>query len=232
MRNYTIPAILAMTVIVAGIFAFAPIDEATAVHTTIVADLTTEIDNAVVAIAADAAQVTRNGGDTDIDDAETVTFSCTADYLIMGITLDMGPGTYGTDDVSVTIDGDEIATSVPLGSDLGGAVAIIDGAEAATADTLTVLDFNLGTDTDGRGFPHHMTIAIQTEGGCAATPEITPRGLDVTGGTSHNLVSVALTTAGNSSQAFETDHKIIDATVADAGSCTNLEVHLILWYER
>jgi len=93
-------------------------------------------------------------------------------------------------------------------------------------------EINLGTETDGRGFPHHMTIAIQTEGGCAATPEITPRGLAITGGTAHDLVSVALTTAGTSSQSFETDHKIVDATVADAGSCTNLEVHLVLWYER
>lgn len=93
-------------------------------------------------------------------------------------------------------------------------------------------EINLGTETDGKGFPHHFTVAIQTETGCAASPDITPRGLSVSAGTAHDLVSVALATAGTSSQSFETDHKIIDATVADAGSCTDLEVFLILWYER
>lgn len=37
--NYTIPSILAVTVLIAGIFALLPVDKATAVHDTIIADL-------------------------------------------------------------------------------------------------------------------------------------------------------------------------------------------------
>lgn len=162
MKNYTIPAILVVAIIAAGAFAFAPIDQATAVHNQI-------IDTITINIAANNAQVITNGGDVDVNDAETVTFSCDADYLLYGITLDMGPGTYGTgggDDVSVTIDGDEIATSVTLGPDVGGAVAILDGGEAATANTLTILDFNLGVDDANEDYTE-LRISVASSGACA-----------------------------------------------------------------
>ena len=44
MNKFTIPAILVVTVLVAGIFAFMPVEKATTVHTTITADLGSNID--------------------------------------------------------------------------------------------------------------------------------------------------------------------------------------------
>jgi len=54
MNKLLIPAILAATVVIAGIFAFAPIDKASTVHTTITAQLVTTATNTVDLDAANA----------------------------------------------------------------------------------------------------------------------------------------------------------------------------------
>ena len=43
MRNYVIPAVLVFTVLIAGIFAFQPIEQASTVHTTILSDTAEEV---------------------------------------------------------------------------------------------------------------------------------------------------------------------------------------------
>lgn len=104
---------------------------------------------------------------------------------------------------------------------------LCDGNKSAASDCPEI---NLGTLTGG--FPHHYTVLIEKEDGCAGTPEVTPRGLSVAAGTTHDLVVEALTTAGTSSKDFPVTHKFVDVALADVGSCTDLEVFLILWYTR
>ena len=102
-KKLTIPAILATTVLVAGIFALMPIQEAGTVHTAIQATLVGKVAEAGPDIATVA--------------GETFTLTCTADYTILGLTLDMGAGTYGgTDDFDITIGGDRVATEPVAGT--------------------------------------------------------------------------------------------------------------------
>ena len=74
-----------------------------------------------------------------LDDDTLVTLDCDANYVIFGITLDMGPGDYTNDEIDVSIGGDDIASEIPLFTD--SAVAVLDGSEAASADEDTVIDF-------------------------------------------------------------------------------------------
>ena len=80
----TVSAILAVTILVAGIFAFSPIDEASTVHDTIVSDL-------------------QGAGGLDLDDlvANSMKLAVNADVevLTQGVAL-------GTGDVTISVDGD------------------------------------------------------------------------------------------------------------------------------
>jgi len=154
MKNYTIPAILVVAIIAAGAFAFTPIDQATAVHDTI-------IDTITINIAENSAQLVRTT-DADLNDLDTLTFSCNADYIISGITLDLtgiNPG--DNDSILVTIDGDDVA-NVLLDT---GPVAVLDGSEAALAGTNTVLDFSI-TET-GDEVLDAIRISVASSGDCA-----------------------------------------------------------------
>jgi len=157
MKNYTLPAILVVAIIVAGAFAFVPIEQATAVHTDIINTLT-------INIAANSA-ILLTATDPVVNNADTITFDCDADYLLVGLTLDIGDALTGGDDfVVVTIDGDEVA-NVDLGIG-NGAVAILDGLEAAATGTDTILTFTVVGD--GADFVlDRIRVSIQTSGNCA-----------------------------------------------------------------
>ena len=159
MKNYTIPAILVVAIIAAGAFAFAPIEKATAVHDTI-------IDTITINIAANSAKVF-TVADADLNNGDFITLDCNADYLLQGITLDVGPGTYlvgGQDDFDVTIGGDDIATSIALIAD--SAVAVLDGQEAADVNEDTILTFFLGNDDDDEDI-EQLRISVVTSGDCS-----------------------------------------------------------------
>lgn len=126
-KNLLIPAVLAATVLVAGIFAFMPVEKASTVHSQILSNTVPKLAISV----ADAATVA----------GETFTLTCTADYAVVGLTFDMGAATFdAADDFNAAIGGDDIAANVQTAL---GAVHILgsgfSSVEAATsAQTLIV----------------------------------------------------------------------------------------------
>ena len=164
MKNYTIPAILVMTVIVAGAFAFAPIDKATAVHNEIIDTLQVTIP---AAIAANSAKVFESGIIADLDTNDTITLDCDADYLIQDITLDIGIFQDDADEeVDFAIGGDDIATEIGLTSD--SAVGILDGNVAADVDEDAVVTFIILTDNGSEDL-QNARFTVQTSGDCEIT---------------------------------------------------------------
>ena len=89
MNKFAIPAILTATVLLAGIFAFSPVEQASTVHTTIQTAVGTQ-QAEVGVIAADA------------DGASTTTLTCDAAFEVTQITVQ----TIGTVDAAETVDVD------------------------------------------------------------------------------------------------------------------------------
>ena len=79
MKQIIIPVILAATVVIAGIFAFSPIEEATTVHTAIIADVAD--DTLVIQeISADAAGL-------DLDNGDFIRVDCDVPFTILGLII-------------------------------------------------------------------------------------------------------------------------------------------------
>jgi len=123
MNKFTIPTILLATVMVAGMFAFMPVEQANTVHTTLVAD----ISGASATVSSDTIADTFNGADSEF---HWVVISSTVPFTIMDI------------EVRSTIDAD-----LPDALDrvlLENVVAF-----PAEYDT-TIADITLAITTDGR----------------------------------------------------------------------------------
>lgn len=91
MNKLTIPALLVATVMVAGAFAFLPVEQASTVHTS----------------AAGQGFKVATVGTTDFDAGNIVTLTCTSQSLIYEITVDV-TGSLAADndyDINVDIDG-------------------------------------------------------------------------------------------------------------------------------
>jgi hypothetical protein len=145
----TIPAILAVVVLVAGIFAFMPIDKASTIHSMIRVTTVPEIFEA--------------GPDNDIENGETFTLSCNSDYALVGLTLDLGAGAYTNDMFDVTIGGDAIITGSTM---LEGAITLLDGViEAAKAEEDLVIVAILSVD-DGNENIKKARASVITSGTC------------------------------------------------------------------
>ena len=122
MNKLIIPAILAATVMVAGIFAFMPVERASTVHTTIIAEVqssTVLSDNSITAakLAADAITEINDGSlgsdvltafTTDLGAAD-VTVTSTTDFVTC-ITADNPTGTDG--DITVNNNGNTVSVAV------------------------------------------------------------------------------------------------------------------------
>ena len=149
MNKILIPSILVAIVIVAGIFAFIPIDKAITVHTTIAANEVKIFELGAVAFGALAA-------------FDVFTIDCTADYRVVGLVLDMGPGAYGGDDVTVAVGGDDYVRNVTL---IEGGVDLLDTSSitAVSTDDVTIT-FTLADDTDET--ISNARVSVVTTGSC------------------------------------------------------------------
>ena len=115
MNKLTIPSILAATVLIAGIFAFMPVEKASTVHTTLgekIEAVETEVGNVETKVMQlqDSAAVLRilELTDEDQDDNDIYTLDCTTDYTIIGLVTNMTTiGSNGVTDV-ITIDNTNI----------------------------------------------------------------------------------------------------------------------------
>lgn len=124
MKKYTIPSVLVAIVLIAGIFAFMPINEATTVHTTI---QNTQLQ---IKTTTDTFQTL----DADANEAIAVPIDPSAPFILLAMTIECTPG----DDATNTVDCD-------AAQDMDFTSYAADGATAVT--TLATTDL-LGTDTD------------------------------------------------------------------------------------
>jgi len=140
MNTKLIPILLTVTVLVAGIFAFAPIDQASTVHTsgTIITAGGTTLDS-----AEDTTDrvVAGNGDDITItigtdDDTPFVVYQ----ILTCGDTAANGAGDLEL--ISLTIDGDDI---LDFGAPLTAASIAVGNNKQACGDALSIFDEPLGT---------------------------------------------------------------------------------------
>ena len=95
MNKLTIPAILVATVMVAGAFAFMPVEQASTVHTT------TALGSVEVLELTDAAPAA----------ADTYTVACDGDAVVLGITLLAAAegADAGDEDITITAGGEAVA---------------------------------------------------------------------------------------------------------------------------
>lgn len=106
---------------------------------------------------------------------------------------------------------------------------LCDGATGGA--TKTCSEFNLLTQAFG--IPDRMVAEIDAETGCSGTPDVEIRYRFESGGTAHEYTGTALASAGDSAVSIsQVLGPIVDASVADGTACTDLEVHLRLFYLR
>ena len=150
MHKILIPAILTVTILIAGVFAMAPIQEATTVHTTIIGSTVKVFELGAIAAGALAA-------------FDVFTIDCNADYQVVGLTLDMGDGTYTGDDVSVAVGGDDYIRNVTLAK---GGVDLLDTSSitAISTDDVTVTFF-LDNDNGDEDI-ENARVSVVTSGSC------------------------------------------------------------------
>ena len=127
----------------------APIQEVATVHTTIIGSNVKVFELGAIAFGALAA-------------FDVFTIDCDADYQVVGLTLDMGPGTYTGDDVTVAVGGDEYIRNVTL---IEGGVDLLDSSSitAVSTDDVTVTFFiTENNDEDIK----NARVSILTSGTC------------------------------------------------------------------
>jgi len=147
MNKLTIPAILVATVMVAGIFAFMPVQQASTVHTT----STMTVSSATIALVADEMLEIREISVTnvDYDGAQAITITgaaATDEFTLLALIVDIGTaggitandqitfdvltvdGAIGAlttaTDVTITTSGAEIISEVDITTPTGNVIAI------------------------------------------------------------------------------------------------------------
>ena len=182
MNKLTIPAILAATVMVAGIFAFMPVEQASTVHTT----STLTVSAATIALVADEMLELREISVTDVDfnGAQSIRITgavATDEFQI--VSLIMSPGTGGTpvdalDEINIdgyTVDGAAGAIINFANVDItAGGIDIISQADVVLPPTGNVITFAMtggaAPPADGETISFTAKILIRNS---AADPVIT-----------------------------------------------------------
>ena len=152
MNKIVIPVILVVTISIAGIFAFMPIDKAATVHTTITSDLAAK----VVELGA---ITTGNLGASDV-----FTINCSAASEIVGLNFDFDAGgSFAGDTLAVAVGGDDLHTGLSLA--VGGIDALHGSAIASTSGDDVTITITLSTD-DGDESIGNARASIITSGSC------------------------------------------------------------------
>ena len=167
MNKLAIPAILTATIMVAGIFAFMPVEQASTVHTTAIGTIVDVVDT-----------------DASWDATDNLGVTCTGAFEVLQIELDLteGAGLFdATDNINFNIDGDGIGTGVAttiLVADIFGGNAVADdfavidlaainGPTASSAGGVVYLNLQAetaGTDIVGAT----ATFVVNAIGSCTA----------------------------------------------------------------
>jgi len=147
MNKLTIPTILVATVMVAGIFAFIPVEKATTVHTTaIIPFLQPQLFIDV---------------ETILNTGDVFTLDCDAAYTVAGITAEI-LGTVGDEDLTVAIGGMDIIEPVAYGA-AGGQLLTTGSHGSAAVDDTTI---TAGTMTTTGNEVTEVAVTVITSGAC------------------------------------------------------------------
>ena len=166
MNKLTMPAILVATVMVAGVFAFMPVEQASTVHTTIQGAGGTSLDDVLAASMITEVEAVSV---TDSNTGDIVTLACTEDYILMGLTADYAVIDID-DDLLIEADGVDVLTREGDDGEMQiDGVALIFapiGALAAEAITITFTDADNGGDED---VDLTATVLVAEDGTCTFT---------------------------------------------------------------
>lgn len=146
MKNYIIPSIVAVAVLLTGVFALLPVENASTVHTTILAG-TTQL-RAITSVAAGL----------DIDDGEEMNITCGGvPFIVKALYIAEDATSVGAND-DVEFDGAELAQGDGE-QQIGNEAGFTTTTAAANADNVTVefiaaitgtdVEHNLGIVSDG-----------------------------------------------------------------------------------
>ena len=155
-KKITIPAILTVTVLLAGIFAFSPIEEASTVHTTI---LDASYETKRIAVNDQSNANADFSCDNNADDG-TVTFTldgATDSAVLVSLIIDVDEATDAGDNLAIDINADDIEISTGAG---------YDGAPAGPGDALVDLDIDGGADTTSNFGPIGFRDTIKVDINC------------------------------------------------------------------
>jgi len=180
MNKLTIPAILVATVMVAGIFAFMPVQQASTVHTT----STITVSSATIALVADEMLELREISVTDVDynGAQSIRITGAAGTdLFQLLTLSIVPGTDGTpviaaDEINidgVSVDGVDMDFTAIANQDILTGIEYISTLDIhPVTGNVIVLDMSDGAapPADGETISFTATILIRNS---ASDPVIT-----------------------------------------------------------
>ena len=135
MNKIAIPAILVATVMVAGMFAFAPVEQASTVHTTVSSDIIVFTET-----------LTLDAANTDND---TLDLTCNQPFAVLAILFPDGADTadslFGIDGVNISLDGTAATTAAVL---LGANIPD-DGVSSEEVLSTLVTDIVLAAPADG-----------------------------------------------------------------------------------
>ena len=109
---------------------------------------------------------------------------------------------------------------------------LCDGDKSGASDC-TEVDLAAGVGTSALGIPDYIVVSIETEADCSASPTVTPNGADTSAGTTHDLTTIALTSAGASQAVISpVPNRYLNVALAQMTACTDFEVVLKRAYER
>ena len=163
MNKLTIPAILVATVMVAGIFAFIPVEQASTVHSTTLGTI-------------QSVTVT----DTDLETGDTLSVTCTDTAILLSIAVDVEGSHAAGDALDINVDFDGAATTYDEITDLvadiytGAAIDEINLLEEM-ADTLAgpivigpngIIELEATESADGGDEAMTVTFVLRSLGTC------------------------------------------------------------------
>jgi hypothetical protein len=113
---------------------------------------------------------------------------------------------------------------------------LCDGATGGPTKTCDELSFGPTPATGGvntnMGIPDYIVFHITNTAGCGAV-EFMPRGKDVAGGATSDLLAATMTAAGTDQAVVSpVPNAIIDANITVGAGCTDAELTIKLFYER
>jgi hypothetical protein len=151
--------------------------------------------------------------------------------LILGGLVALAGLAYATDGDPARSGGDANPASYHDGQYECAEYLLCDGYDDPNSATDTCSDFDIVSD--GIGYPDFAVVELITTTGCAGAVAVMVTGTSATSGTTHDLLSAALTSAGTSQAVIQpVPNRILAGSTTTGTSCTDVEVILKLCVDK